>query len=245
MTGAATEGIALRYGGFYGPGRRLDPPAASTSRRSAPQVPDRRRRRRRSWSFIHIEDAAEATLSRSSTGAAGSTTSSTTSPRPSATGCRSRARAWGRSARRVPRWLGRLMAGEAATVMMTEIRGASNAKAKRELGWRRGTRAGGARLAEVAADGRGRGALRGAAAAAPSRSPTGCWAASPRPRTWSRRGCCALHRRSTRASGSSRRARTWRPWSPGSRSTSCARPARAARPTSASGCPSRSSPTPR
>ena len=36
---------------------------------------------------------------------------------------------------RVPRWLGRLLAGEAATVMMTEIRGASNAKAKRELGW--------------------------------------------------------------------------------------------------------------
>jgi hypothetical protein len=36
---------------------------------------------------------------------------------------------------RVPRWLGRMMAGEVATVMMTEIRGASNAKAKRELGW--------------------------------------------------------------------------------------------------------------
>ena len=37
--------------------------------------------------------------------------------------------------RRVPRWLGRLVAGEAAVVMMTEVRGASNAKAKRELGW--------------------------------------------------------------------------------------------------------------
>ena len=38
--------------------------------------------------------------------------------------------------RRVPRWLvARLLAGEAATVMMTEVRGASNAKAKRELGW--------------------------------------------------------------------------------------------------------------
>jgi 2-alkyl-3-oxoalkanoate reductase len=35
----------------------------------------------------------------------------------------------------VPRWLGRIMAGEAAAVMMTEVRGASNAKAKRELGW--------------------------------------------------------------------------------------------------------------
>jgi 2-alkyl-3-oxoalkanoate reductase len=37
--------------------------------------------------------------------------------------------------RRVPRWLGRLLAGETAAVMMTEVRGASNAKAKRDLGW--------------------------------------------------------------------------------------------------------------
>jgi 2-alkyl-3-oxoalkanoate reductase len=38
--------------------------------------------------------------------------------------------------RRVPRWLGRLLAGEAATIMMTEVRGASNEKAKHELGWK-------------------------------------------------------------------------------------------------------------
>jgi nucleoside-diphosphate-sugar epimerase len=37
---------------------------------------------------------------------------------------------------RVPGWMGRLAAGEVATVAMTEIRGASNDKAKRELGWR-------------------------------------------------------------------------------------------------------------
>ena len=37
--------------------------------------------------------------------------------------------------RRVPRWLGRLAAGEVATAMMTEAIGASTAKAKRELGW--------------------------------------------------------------------------------------------------------------
>lgn len=36
---------------------------------------------------------------------------------------------------RVPRWLGRLIAGEAATMLMTEVRGASNEKAKRELVW--------------------------------------------------------------------------------------------------------------
>jgi nucleoside-diphosphate-sugar epimerase len=38
--------------------------------------------------------------------------------------------------RHLPRWLGRMLAGEAVTVMMTEVRGASNAKAKRELGWK-------------------------------------------------------------------------------------------------------------
>jgi hypothetical protein len=37
---------------------------------------------------------------------------------------------------RVPRFVGRLFAGEPGTVMMTELRGASNAKAKRELAWR-------------------------------------------------------------------------------------------------------------
>jgi nucleoside-diphosphate-sugar epimerase len=37
--------------------------------------------------------------------------------------------------RHIPRWAGRLLAGEAATVMMTEVSGASNAKAKAELGW--------------------------------------------------------------------------------------------------------------
>jgi hypothetical protein len=37
---------------------------------------------------------------------------------------------------RVPRFVGRLAAGEAGVVMMTDVRGASNAKAKRELGWR-------------------------------------------------------------------------------------------------------------
>jgi hypothetical protein len=38
--------------------------------------------------------------------------------------------------RHVPRWLGRLLAGEMATIMMTEVKGASNEKAKRELGWK-------------------------------------------------------------------------------------------------------------
>ena len=40
--------------------------------------------------------------------------------------------------RRVPGWLGRLLAGEAATAMMTELQGATNEKAKDELAWKPG-----------------------------------------------------------------------------------------------------------
>ena len=65
-----------------------------------------------------------------------STTSSTTSPCLCASGCPPwRSRPARKPMRPLPRWLGRLAAGEAAVVMMTEVRGASNAKAKRELGW--------------------------------------------------------------------------------------------------------------
>ena len=59
-----------------------------------------------------------------------------TPPR-SPSGCRRWLRSSGaKKPMRVPRFVGRLFAGEAGVVMMTEIRGASNAKAKRELGWR-------------------------------------------------------------------------------------------------------------
>ena len=59
-----------------------------------------------------------------------------TPPR-SPSGCRRWLRQLGaKKPMRVPRFIGRLFAGEAGVVMMTEIRGASNAKAKRELAWR-------------------------------------------------------------------------------------------------------------
>ena len=65
-----------------------------------------------------------------------STTSSTTIPRRCANGLPVLAQALGaKPPRRVPTWLARLLAGETVTVMSTEARGASNAKAKRELGW--------------------------------------------------------------------------------------------------------------
>ena len=129
-------------------------------------------------------------------------------------------------------------------IMMTEIRGASNEKAKRELGWEPrypSWRLGFSERTQVRHVGVR--AARRAAAAHASRSPTGCSAASARPRTSCRRRCSGSTTRSRRASRSPRRARTWPPSPPGWRSTSCARPAPGARPTSASGCPSRSSPS--
>ena len=89
------------------------------------------------WSFIHIEDAGEATRGAIESGAPGIYNVVDDEPAPVRDWLPAAARdAAARSRRcRVPRWLGRLIAGEAATVMMTEIRGASNGKAKRELGW--------------------------------------------------------------------------------------------------------------
>ncbi len=139
VTGAAPiEGLALRYGGFYGPGTslQLDPPSGehieAIRARKFPIVGNGAG----VWSFIHIEDAAEATAIAVERGAPG--IYNIVDDRPAAV------RDWlpevarqlgAKRPRRVPRWLGRIVAGEAATVMMTEIRGASNAKAKRELDW--------------------------------------------------------------------------------------------------------------
>ena len=89
------------------------------------------------WSFLHIEDAADATVAAIERGlAAGIYNIVDDEPARVADFLPVAARAsGGKPPRRVPRWLGRLLAGEPAAVMMTEVRGASNAKAKRELGW--------------------------------------------------------------------------------------------------------------
>ena len=89
------------------------------------------------WSFIHIEDAAAATVEAvEHAEARASTTSSTTSRLRSPSGSPSSPKALGaKPPRRVPLWLGRLAGGEVAAIMMSELRGSSNKKAKRELGW--------------------------------------------------------------------------------------------------------------
>ncbi len=131
------EGIVLRYGGFYGPG-------TSVSSDSGAEISNGIRKRKFPivgdgggvWSFVHIVDAASATVAAIERGKPGIYNVVDDDPAPVRDWIPALANALGaKSPRRLPRWLGRLAAGEAATVMMTEIRGASNAKAKRELGW--------------------------------------------------------------------------------------------------------------
>jgi nucleoside-diphosphate-sugar epimerase len=138
VTGAAwTDGIVLRYGAFYGPGTNLaaHPPgelAEMVSKRRFPLVGEAG-----GLSFIHVDDAASATVAALERGHRGVYNVVDDDPAPLREWLPSLAEALGaRPPRRIPRWVARLVAGEAATVMMTEGRGASNEKAKRELGWR-------------------------------------------------------------------------------------------------------------
>ena len=132
------EGLVLRYGGFYGPGTAVS---------LAPDAPMATAVRKRRfpilgggggvWSHVHIEDAAAATAVAVERGEPGIYNVVDDEPAP--------VREWlpvlasaldAKPPRRIPRWLGRLAAGETVTLMMTDTRGASNAKAKRELvGW--------------------------------------------------------------------------------------------------------------
>jgi nucleoside-diphosphate-sugar epimerase len=131
------EGVVLRYGGFYGPGTNLssDPRAEMAEvvrKRKFPLVGDGAG----IWSFIHIDDAAAATVAAIEHGATGIYQVVDDEPAPVRDWLPTLAKTLGaKPPRHLPRWLGRLAAGEAATVMMTEVRGASNAKAKRELDW--------------------------------------------------------------------------------------------------------------
>ena len=131
-----TEGIVLRYGAFYGPGTSLAPAAEQfelVRRHKFPLVGDGGG----VWSFIHIADAAEATVAAVEHGSRGVYNVVDDDPAPVAEWLPALAQTLGaKKPVRVPRFVGRLFAGEAGAVMMTELRGASNAKAKRELAWR-------------------------------------------------------------------------------------------------------------
>jgi nucleoside-diphosphate-sugar epimerase len=130
-----TQGIVLRYGGFYGPGTSLSPGGDQfemVRKRKFPVVGNGAGM----WSFVHIADAAEATVAAVERGKRGIYNVVDDDPAPVAEWLPALAQAIGApKPRRVPRFVGRMLAGEAAVVMMTETRGASNAKAKRELAW--------------------------------------------------------------------------------------------------------------
>jgi nucleoside-diphosphate-sugar epimerase len=123
-------GLALRYGGLYG--SPDDAQLELVRKRRFPIVGDGGG----IWSFVHLDDAAAATVLALERGAPGVYNVVDDEPAPVRDWLPALAAAIGaKPPRRVARWLARLAAGEAGLVLMTEIRGASNAKAKRELGW--------------------------------------------------------------------------------------------------------------
>jgi nucleoside-diphosphate-sugar epimerase len=130
-------GVVLRYGAFYGPGTGIsaDPDALLTKnirKRRFPIIGDGGG----VWSFVHIEDAASATVAAVDNGGPGIYNVVDDEPAPVHEWLPFLAEQLGaKRPRRVPGFVVRLMAGEAPVLMMTEARGGSNAKAKRELGW--------------------------------------------------------------------------------------------------------------
>jgi nucleoside-diphosphate-sugar epimerase len=131
-----TEGIVLRYGAFYGPGTSMAPGGEQfeiVRRRKFPLIGDGGG----VWSFVHVADAADATVAAIERGHRGVYNVVDDDPAPVAEWLPELAQTLGaKRPMRVPRFIGRLFAGEAGVVMMIEARGASNAKAKRELAWR-------------------------------------------------------------------------------------------------------------
>jgi nucleoside-diphosphate-sugar epimerase len=129
------EGTVLRYGGFYGPGTSLGEGGFQLEgirRRRFPIVG----RGAGVTSFIHIDDAATATIAAIESGKTGLYNIVDDDPAPVAEWLPAFAAAIGaKPPRRLPAWVARLLVGEHGVVMMTETRGASNAKAKRDLGW--------------------------------------------------------------------------------------------------------------
>ena len=130
-----TCGTVLRYGGFYGPGTSLDA--------GGEQLEMIRARRfpvvgggAGMWAFVHVADAAAAAVIAAERDAPGIYNIVDDEPAPVSDWLPEIARQLGAAPpRRLPWWLGRLAAGPAAVMMETDVRAASNAKAKRELGW--------------------------------------------------------------------------------------------------------------
>jgi nucleoside-diphosphate-sugar epimerase len=129
------DGVVLRYGGFYGPQSSISPDGEIVTmvrKRRFPIVGDGAG----VWSFVHLDDVATATAAAIERGTPGIYNIVDDEPAPVADWLPVLAAAAGAEPpRHLPVWLGRLAVGPQGVAMMTSIRGASNAKAKRELGW--------------------------------------------------------------------------------------------------------------
>jgi nucleoside-diphosphate-sugar epimerase len=136
VTSAAyVQGLVLRYGSFYGPGNAVG---------KGGEIIDMLRKRRFPivgggtgiWSFIHIDDAARATMRAAEGGPEGIYNIVDDDPAPVHEWLPYLAQAVGaKPPMRVPAWLARLLIGQFGVDQMTRMRGSSNAKARRELGW--------------------------------------------------------------------------------------------------------------
>jgi nucleoside-diphosphate-sugar epimerase len=141
---AVPEGIVLRYGNFYGPGAS-DFLVEMVRKRQFPVIGGGAG----IWSFIEIADAAAATVAAVGRGAPGVYNIVDSDPAPVAEWLPDLAKVAGaKPPLRLPVWLGRLLAGDFVVSQMTQARGSSNGKAKKELGfepryasWREGFRA--------------------------------------------------------------------------------------------------------
>ena len=124
-------GAVLRYGGLYGPGA-TDDQVELVRKRQYPVVGGGTGY----YSWVHLDDAASATVLAVEQKASGVFNIVDDEPAPASEWLPYLAACAGaKPPMRVPKWLARLLAGEQAVTMMTEGRGFSNAKAKRELGW--------------------------------------------------------------------------------------------------------------
>jgi nucleoside-diphosphate-sugar epimerase len=127
----ASGGAVVRFGGLYGPGA-TDDQVELVRKRQFPLVGQGTGYS----SFVHVDDAATATVLAVEQRAAGVFNIVDDEPAPANTWLPYLAKCAGaKPPMRIPRWVARVLAGNMAVVMMTDGRAFSNAKAKRELGW--------------------------------------------------------------------------------------------------------------
>jgi 2-alkyl-3-oxoalkanoate reductase len=135
LEAAGPEGLVLRFGWFYGPGTYYDrggSVAEEVEKRRYPVIG----KGQGTFSHVHVDDAAAAYVAALDRGSPGVYNVVDDEPAPLREWLPVYAKALGaKPPRRVPEWLARLVAGKDLVATATTTRGASNGKAKRELGW--------------------------------------------------------------------------------------------------------------